>query len=171
MAEIAVWLQLTNPVRIRKVSATSLTWLFGRITRGTVMYSSTAGTVVSIDTFSSVVESAATSLTTVIDTQPFTVAQEQVAVTTPNTGGTGDALSTYMQLSPYVRNTSVAELTPATVGEGYNLAAGAELQRVIDITTRDYVRFTGTELPAAGLMFWDDEIAGMFTTEPSASQL
>ncbi len=171
MATIAVWLQLNNPVRIRKIEATSLTWLFGTRIRGTVLYS-TGGTNTSIETFSQVIESAPTTGTAVTLVKAFTVGQEQVAFELSKSSAaaaTTDAL-TAPQMSPFLRNTSAEQLINYSQS-GRNYEVAGQLQKVLDFDAYDYIRFTGTELPAAGIIFRLDDVVGMFTTEPSASQV
>ena len=165
MAEIAVWLQFNSPVRIRKVSATSLTWVFGTRTSITASYS-TGGTNVTIETFSQVIESAATTGTAVALAKSITVGQEQGALEVP--ASVADYPVT--QLSPYLRNTSAA-VTSGSTTTGRNFALAGQLQEILDIDVFKYIRFTGTELPAAGILMNMKNFVTMFTTEPSAAQL
>lgn len=164
MATIPLWIQLRNR-RIRKIEATSLTWVYGTITSGAVLYSA-SGTSVTIDTFSSVVESAPTSLTTVVDSQSFTVGQEQVAIELPN----DQEFQPAQQLSPAILNTT-SEVTSANTSQGRNLKAPGAVKQIIGLDVYKYIRFTGTELPAAGVMFARADVVGMFTYEPDPSQL
>lgn len=173
MSTIDIWLQLNTPNRIRKISATSLTWLFGTKVSATVVYS-TGGTNSTIETFSQVIESAPTTGTAVALAKAITVVQEQSAFELPKVAAdaivSGNPIASIVQMSPYLRNTSAEQLINYSQG-GRNFKVAGQLQQVLDLDVFRYVRFTGTELPAAGIVVPLDNIAAMFTTEPSASQL
>lgn len=176
MAVTSIYVQLKGGRPPRLISATSLTWFFGRATTLTVMYQSTAGTAVKIETFihrqESTPEPSAGAFTVVPATDPsktITVAQEQVAVeNSQETNGTLEVGS--VQFAPPVLNTS-AEVTTMTLTAGRNLKSPARIQRIIGESVFDYIRFTGTELPTGGIIIARSDFVGMFSAETAPTDL
>lgn len=153
------YVQLKNPRIVRTITATSsdLTWVFGRRTTATVLY-----------------QSAATSTSTAAQTKKLTTLIHEVehvtGGTTPVTEETSisafnglDATSLGATSGNITMNQTAQYVTKYMVP---SLDANME---VLNVEVFDYVRFTGTGLPTAGLYFDINDVAGIFNVAPSAT--
>ncbi len=142
MATQTVYVQLKEPTKVRAITATNtdITWVFGRRTTMTIMFQSAA-----VSTFAST-----HTIETIIHEVEYA------------TGGT----------TPVTETTSVAAF--AAVNATSSTAAtlpnydSANIQ-ILDTQVMDYVRFTGTGLPTAGLYFDTTTVSGIFNVAPTGT--